>query len=191
MADTRAAKLRRLWLNVRLWIGVGLAVMLIPISISGALLVWHDDIDTWINPHRYAVTGARAALEAFHALHFQFAPSARLLDFDSAGSGFADGHLSLVPANRPRHDDIDNHDESASVARWPTRSTCELDRRPRAGSCAQGCTRRHACRAVPAAAATRRSCSQLARANGRARRSTKRNGRRPQRPVNRHPPAAG
>jgi uncharacterized iron-regulated membrane protein len=36
--------------------------MLIPISISGALLVWHDDIDTWINPHRYAVTGAQIAL---------------------------------------------------------------------------------------------------------------------------------
>jgi uncharacterized iron-regulated membrane protein len=62
MADTRAAKLRRLWLNVHLWIGVGLAVMLIPISISGALLVWHDDIDTWINPHRYVVTGAQVAL---------------------------------------------------------------------------------------------------------------------------------
>ena len=38
MADTRAAKLRRLWLNVHLWIGIGLAAMLIPISISGALL---------------------------------------------------------------------------------------------------------------------------------------------------------
>ena len=27
MADTRAAKLRRLWLNVHLWIGVGLAAI--------------------------------------------------------------------------------------------------------------------------------------------------------------------
>ena len=58
----RAATLRRLWLNVHLWIGVGLAVLLIPISISGGLLVWHDDIDTWINPQRYAVTGAQVAL---------------------------------------------------------------------------------------------------------------------------------
>lgn len=62
MADTRAAKLRRLWLNVHLWIGVGLAALLIPISISGALLVWHDEIDARINPHRYAVTGTQAAL---------------------------------------------------------------------------------------------------------------------------------
>ncbi len=60
--DMRAATLRRLWLNVHLWIGVGLAVLLIPISMSGGLLVWHDEIDTLINPQRYAVTGAQAAL---------------------------------------------------------------------------------------------------------------------------------
>jgi uncharacterized iron-regulated membrane protein len=55
MADM--AKLRRLWLNVHLWTGVGLAVILIPISVSGGLLVWHDDIDATINPQLYAVTG--------------------------------------------------------------------------------------------------------------------------------------
>ncbi len=58
----RAATLRRLWLNLHLWIGVGLAVLLIPISISGGLLVWHDDIDALINPQRYAVSGADVAL---------------------------------------------------------------------------------------------------------------------------------
>jgi uncharacterized iron-regulated membrane protein len=67
MADTRAAKLRRLWLNVHLWIGIGLAALLVPISISGALLVWHDEIDTWITPHRYAVTGTQGRL-AGHGL---------------------------------------------------------------------------------------------------------------------------
>ena len=60
----RAATLRRLWLNVHLWIGVGLAVLLIPISISGGLLVFHDDLDALINPQRYAVTGSQAALSA-------------------------------------------------------------------------------------------------------------------------------
>jgi uncharacterized iron-regulated membrane protein len=60
----RAATLRRLWLNVHLWIGVGLAVLLIPISISGGLLVFHDDLDALINPQRYAVTGSQAALPA-------------------------------------------------------------------------------------------------------------------------------
>jgi uncharacterized iron-regulated membrane protein len=62
MADTRAAKLRRLWLNVHLWLGVGLAVLLVPISVSGGLLIWHDEIDTLINPQRYAVSGGEIAL---------------------------------------------------------------------------------------------------------------------------------
>jgi uncharacterized iron-regulated membrane protein len=61
MADTRAATLRRLWLNMHLWIGVGLALLLIPISVSGGLLVWHDNIDALINPQLYAVTGQQMA----------------------------------------------------------------------------------------------------------------------------------
>ncbi len=62
MANTTAAKLRRLWLNVHLWIGVGLTVLLIPISISGGLLVYHDDLDALLNPQRYAVSGEQVAL---------------------------------------------------------------------------------------------------------------------------------
>ena len=62
-ASTMAA-LRRLWLNVHLWIGVGLAVLLIPISISGGLLVFHDDLDALLNPQRYAVSGTTVALPA-------------------------------------------------------------------------------------------------------------------------------
>jgi uncharacterized iron-regulated membrane protein len=62
MADTRAARLRRLWLNVHLWIGVGLALPLIPISISGGLLVWHDEVDALLTPQRYAVSGAQVAM---------------------------------------------------------------------------------------------------------------------------------
>ena len=37
MADTRAARLRRHWLNVHLWIALSLVVLLVPISISGAI----------------------------------------------------------------------------------------------------------------------------------------------------------
>ncbi len=61
MADTRTAQLRRLWLNVHLWIGVGLALLLVPISISGGLLVWHDEMDALLAPQRYAVSGAQVA----------------------------------------------------------------------------------------------------------------------------------
>ena len=38
-----------------------LAVLLVPIAVSGALLVWHDELDAVINPGRYAVTGAQIA----------------------------------------------------------------------------------------------------------------------------------
>lgn len=62
MTQSRTAKLRRLWLNLHLWIGVGLAVLLIPISISGGLLVFQDEIDALLNPQRYAVSGAQVAL---------------------------------------------------------------------------------------------------------------------------------
>ncbi|AXK83707.1 PepSY domain-containing protein [Pseudolabrys taiwanensis] len=64
MAETRTAKLRRLWLNVHLWLGVGLALLLIPISVSGGLLVFHDEIDAIFNPKRYAVSGAEVAQPA-------------------------------------------------------------------------------------------------------------------------------
>ena len=63
MADTRAAQLRRLWLNVHLWIALSLVALLVPISISGGLLVWHDEIDSVINPKRYAVSGQQVALQ--------------------------------------------------------------------------------------------------------------------------------
>ncbi len=80
MADTRAALLRRLWLNVHLWIGLGLALLLIPISISGALLVLREPIDALINPQRYAVSGATVALPASAYL----ATAAKAIAGDSA-----------------------------------------------------------------------------------------------------------
>jgi uncharacterized iron-regulated membrane protein len=63
MADTRAAQLRRLWLNVHLWTALSLVVLLVPVSISGGLLVWHDEIDSAINPKRYAVSGPQVLLQ--------------------------------------------------------------------------------------------------------------------------------
>jgi uncharacterized iron-regulated membrane protein len=63
MADTRAAQLRRLWLNVHLWIALSLVALLVLISISGGLLVWHDEIDSVINPKRHAVSGPQVSLQ--------------------------------------------------------------------------------------------------------------------------------
>src|SRR6185436_16700908 len=59
---TTTLRLRGLWLQVHKWIGLCLAVLILPISVSGAALVWHDDLDQMLNPGRYAVTGGEAVL---------------------------------------------------------------------------------------------------------------------------------
>src|SRR5262245_27205917 len=75
MTATRAERLRRLWLDVHLWIGAGLLVLLIPLSLSGSILVWHDGLERALHPERFAISGpgagqtpsayARAADQAF------------------------------------------------------------------------------------------------------------------------------
>jgi uncharacterized iron-regulated membrane protein len=64
MSLSRMARLRRLWLDVHLWIGVGLLVLLIPVSVTGSALVWHDALDRALYAERYAVSGTEATLPA-------------------------------------------------------------------------------------------------------------------------------
>lgn len=47
---------RKLGRKIHLYLGLGLAVLLVPISLSGAALVWHDEFDAFLHPSRYAVT---------------------------------------------------------------------------------------------------------------------------------------
>ena len=56
---TKPARLRTFWWTVHRWIGLGLMVLLVPIAVSGALLVWHDPLDALLHPSRYAVTGTQ------------------------------------------------------------------------------------------------------------------------------------
>ena len=56
MAASRI-RLRNLWFKVHKWLGILLALLVVPISLSGAALVWHDWLDAQINPHRYEVSG--------------------------------------------------------------------------------------------------------------------------------------
>ena len=57
MASSNVLRLRAIWFQVHKWIGLSLAVLIIPISLSGAALVWHDGLDAMVNPQRYAVSG--------------------------------------------------------------------------------------------------------------------------------------
>lgn len=49
---------RKLWFQVHKWIGLILAILIIPISLTGAALVWHDALDEALNPQRFATSGA-------------------------------------------------------------------------------------------------------------------------------------
>jgi uncharacterized iron-regulated membrane protein len=53
-------ELRNLWFSVHKWIGLLLAILIIPLSLSGSALVWHDWLDAQVKPTRYAVTGPAA-----------------------------------------------------------------------------------------------------------------------------------
>jgi uncharacterized iron-regulated membrane protein len=57
MPSSAAARLRGLWRTIHRWIGIALMLLLIPISLSGGLLVWHDELDAFVHPGRFATTG--------------------------------------------------------------------------------------------------------------------------------------
>lgn len=63
MAQTTSLKLRAMWMQIHKWIGIALAILIIPISLSGSALVWHDWLDETLNPQRYEVKSGEAALQ--------------------------------------------------------------------------------------------------------------------------------
>ncbi|MBS0412332.1 MAG: PepSY domain-containing protein, partial [Proteobacteria bacterium] len=62
MAAMKTGRWRRLWLNVHLWIGVGLLLALAPLGLSGSALVWDGPLDRMLHPARVVAAADRAAL---------------------------------------------------------------------------------------------------------------------------------
>ena len=61
-------KWRRTWFSVHKWIGLVLAILVIPLSLSGAALVYDEALDHAVNPARHAVSGtARLDADAYAA----------------------------------------------------------------------------------------------------------------------------
>lgn len=54
--------LRNVWFQFHKWIGILLAILILPICVTGAVLVWHEPLDRAINAQRYAFTSGKAAL---------------------------------------------------------------------------------------------------------------------------------
>jgi uncharacterized iron-regulated membrane protein len=58
MAAQTKIRLRGVWFTIHKWIGILLAILIIPVSLSGAALVWHDWLDKVVNPERQVSSGA-------------------------------------------------------------------------------------------------------------------------------------
>lgn len=54
--------MRNFWLQVHLWLGLTLGAIGIAIGITGSALVFDHELDAWLNPSRYAVSGPNASL---------------------------------------------------------------------------------------------------------------------------------
>lgn len=58
----RTPALRR-WSLVHRWLGLGLGLWFVMVGLSGALLVWRDDIDAWLNPQWFRASGGGPPLD--------------------------------------------------------------------------------------------------------------------------------
>ena len=90
MAKTGKKQIRATWLQVHKWIGLTLAVLIIPISLTGSALVWHDWLDAKLEPQRHATLGPAQLPPSSYALAARTAlqPGERLsaLRFERDGS---------------------------------------------------------------------------------------------------------
>ncbi|MDX3911337.1 MAG: PepSY-associated TM helix domain-containing protein [Sphingobium sp.] len=92
--------LRNFWFQFHKWIGLLLAILIIPICITGSALVWHDALDKALNPQRHAFTSEQAKLEpSAYAAAAQsvLAPGERIVSLR-----FAEGEPVMVAAAQPR-----------------------------------------------------------------------------------------
>ena len=67
MATNGKKRLRAAWLQIHKWIGLSLAILIIPISVTGSALVWHDWLDAKLEPQRHAILGSAALAPSIYA----------------------------------------------------------------------------------------------------------------------------
>lgn len=54
---------RSRWQTVHRWLGVGIGLWFMLVGLTGALLVWRDELDAWLNPPWFTARAAGPALE--------------------------------------------------------------------------------------------------------------------------------
>ncbi|WP_375271803.1 PepSY-associated TM helix domain-containing protein [Sphingomonas sp.] len=95
-------KWRKAWFQVHKWIGLLLVALIIPISLTGAALVWHDALDRLVNPARYAVSGqALLPLDRYvAAARTRMAPGDRVANLVLPEEG--NGPVTVTVAGAPK-----------------------------------------------------------------------------------------
>ncbi len=119
-------RLRSLWFQLHKWLGITLAVLIIPLSLSGSALVWHDWLDEQVHPQRFAATGA-ATLSAVHLrrqAHLKLAePGERISALEFPGES-GSVQATLTKAAQGRRTTVAG-DGLARPQRLPSRSNAE------------------------------------------------------------------
>ena len=59
-----AIRVRKLLRDIHLWIGVILTIVFIPLGLSGSYLVFDDDFERMLHPHRYQASAGETELSA-------------------------------------------------------------------------------------------------------------------------------
>jgi uncharacterized iron-regulated membrane protein len=97
-------QLRGLWFSVHKWIGLLLALLIVPISVTGAALVWHDWLDAQLNPARYAVSGPATLPPARYAEAAQavLGDDKRIASLRYPEGGEGPVVITAVPGTRPK-----------------------------------------------------------------------------------------
>ena len=62
MKSTKRPTLRRAWVQIHLWLGLTLGVVGALLGLTGSILVYDHELDTLLNPQRYAISGPHVAL---------------------------------------------------------------------------------------------------------------------------------
>lgn len=66
MAVTKIG-LRKAWFQIHKWIGLVLAIAIIPLCLTGSALVWHDAVERLLSPARFAVSGSTLLAPSVYA----------------------------------------------------------------------------------------------------------------------------